>query len=157
MTKKECELCYGHGRVVVHTLPDLEKPIKVDNVACPKCIPARQQLAHDRLEAENKRLRAQQAPLNGTINKLRRENERLVRERHEASGLDYCGMARTALAAAEAAGYRMVPDTPVAWTYPEELACMLDDPEHIGRMWSEPSGDGNDIALYAAAPEVGRD
>lgn len=29
------------------------------------------------LEAENKRLRAQQAPLNGTINKLRRENERL--------------------------------------------------------------------------------
>lgn len=65
--------------------------------------------------------------------------------------------ARAALAAAEAAGYRMVPDTPVAWTYPEELACMLDDPEHIGWMWSEPSGDGNDIALYAAAPEVGRD
>ena len=75
---KECELCYGRGRVVVHTLPDLEKPIKVGNVACPKCIPDRQQLAHDRLEAENKRLRAQQAPLNGTINKLRRENERLT-------------------------------------------------------------------------------
>ena len=35
------------------------------------------------LEAENQRLRAQQASLNGTINKLRRENERLEAENQQ--------------------------------------------------------------------------
>lgn len=96
-----------------------------------------------------------------TNDKLIEAMARALFRADEASGLDYCGMARAALAAAESAGYRLVPDRPLSIAY----ALRYTDPKHpywIG-IWSthevaedmmrRHGGKGEVVTCMYAAPD----